>query len=79
MVSRKTKPVKPHQKGENKAASCHGQKLKVFSFAVAIIAAATVTWAVIKEKTPSVPENTPEAKSKTPKTGNETAHWQPEE
>ena len=79
MVSRKTKPVKPHQKGENKAASRHGQKLKVFSFAVAIIAAATVTWVVIKEKTPSVPENTPEAISKTPETGNETAHWQPEE
>ena len=79
MASRKTKPAKPHQKAENKAASCHGQRLKVLSFAVAIIAAATVTWALIKEKSPSVSENTPGAKPETPETGNETAHWQPEE
>ena len=79
MASRKTKPAKSHQKPENKADSCHGQKLKVLSFAVAIIVAATVTWALIKEKTPSVSENTPGAKPKTPETGNETVHWQPEE
>ena len=79
MASRNTKPAKSLQKAENKADSCHGQKLKVLSFAVAILAAATVTWALIKEKTPSVSENTPGAKPKTPETGNETAHWQPEE
>jgi len=79
MASRKTKPAKPHKKAENKAASCHGQKLKVLSFAVAIIAVTTVTWALIKEKSPSVSENSPGAKPQTPETGNETAHWQPEE
>ena len=79
MASRKTKPAKPHQKAENIAASCHGQKLKVLSFAVAIIAVTTVTWALIKEKSPSVSENSPAAKPETPETGNETAHWQPEE